>query len=39
MSAGASFVVADIAVVGVLRGSSDVSKGSQIDMFGTMKVE
>jgi len=37
MSVGASIIVAYIRVGGVLRGSSDVSKGAQLDMFGTMK--
>jgi len=31
--------VACVAVGGMLRGSSDVSIGGQLDMFGTMKVE
>ena len=39
MSVGASIVVAYVGVGGVLRGSSEVSKGAQLDMFGTMKVQ
>jgi len=39
MSVGASIVVADVRVGGVLRGSSDVSQEAQLDMFGTMKVD
>jgi len=33
MSVGASIIVADVRVGGVLRGSSNVSQGAKLDMF------
>jgi len=39
MSVGASIIVKDVGGGGVLRGSSDVSKGAQLEIFCTMKGE
>jgi len=36
MSVGASIVVADVGVSGVLKGSTDVSKVAKLDMFDTI---